>query len=670
MFSIEDLLTQGLPSTREIEFVPAQRDDKPPLPVGITVEFLNKQPQTTSKQHAQTLSDKAGPKAGTSGSRAKPVELGWKSVRRTAARLANFGATCYLNATLQALVHTAPLAQELLANEAVVGNGREAMVLRLMQQHVRECLGGSAPYVKPGRLLQVLHKLNPRLSAMEEADAHECLSALLDAMHEGSLAGLKVKPPPQELANTFVHRIFGGLTKSEVQCPDCPYVSRRYEPFVYLSLSPANSIKRALQMYTRSEELSGDNKWRCSAEKTLKDVRLCTSIHQPPNILALHLKRFRTDLMGSGRMSVRKLQHQVEYEPTLDLAPYTSHPKGGSQMYNLYALIVHHGRSVSSGHYIAYVKAPNGYWWLCDDTNLKQVSERVVFQQQAFLLFYARKTPAPLLDCPAAAATPTAPATAANAVSPSQKRPAAANKPSPRKLFAASKVVQKESEPHQSILQGKLEQLPADGTDPLCKRAKLSELATLGPARQLAALAPLQPLLSSPQWQAHLGKLGPIWSPSSRFRNLALHLSAAHHKRKQAPTAMPADEPPARKRRSPLGGQEPVPAATANSVVAFPSRHLQGANEQQDSARDEHSLDSLPARSKPSGQRMVKDPYWSGLSDADIARHKSLGGPKQRRKKRGSDDEEYDMGQTPKLKRDRESRPRPISGKEWLGTRT
>lgn len=45
-------------------------------------------------------------------------------------------------------------------------------------------------------------------------------------------------------------------------------------------------------------------------------------------------------------------------------------------MYNLYALIVHHGRSVSSGHYIAYVKAPNGYWWLCDDTNLKQVGLR------------------------------------------------------------------------------------------------------------------------------------------------------------------------------------------------------------------------------------------------------------------------------------------------------
>lgn len=51
---------------------------------------------------------------------------------------------------------------------------------------------------------------------MEEADAHECLSALLDAMHEGSLASMKTKPPPQELADTFVHRIFGGLIKTQV----------------------------------------------------------------------------------------------------------------------------------------------------------------------------------------------------------------------------------------------------------------------------------------------------------------------------------------------------------------------------------------------------------------------------------------------------------------------
>ena len=62
----------------------------------------------------------------------------------------------------------------------------------------------------------------------------------------------------------------------------------------------------------------------------------------------------------------------MEYHLELDLAPYTSLPRS-DQKYDLYALIVHHGRSVSSGHYIAYVRAPSGIWWLCDDTNLKQV---------------------------------------------------------------------------------------------------------------------------------------------------------------------------------------------------------------------------------------------------------------------------------------------------------
>lgn len=42
-------------------------------------------------------------------------------------------------------------------------------------------------------------------------------------------------------------------------------------------------------------------------------------------------------------------------------------------MYELYAVLVHHGHSVNSGHYIAYVKAASGMWHLCDDTRVAQV---------------------------------------------------------------------------------------------------------------------------------------------------------------------------------------------------------------------------------------------------------------------------------------------------------
>ena len=42
-------------------------------------------------------------------------------------------------------------------------------------------------------------------------------------------------------------------------------------------------------------------------------------------------------------------------------------------LYDLYAVLVHSGHSVHSGHYYAYVRAPNGIWHICDDTHVAQV---------------------------------------------------------------------------------------------------------------------------------------------------------------------------------------------------------------------------------------------------------------------------------------------------------
>lgn len=42
-------------------------------------------------------------------------------------------------------------------------------------------------------------------------------------------------------------------------------------------------------------------------------------------------------------------------------------------LYDLYAVLVHSGHSVHSGHYYSYVRAPNGIWHICDDTHVAQV---------------------------------------------------------------------------------------------------------------------------------------------------------------------------------------------------------------------------------------------------------------------------------------------------------
>ena len=60
--------------------------------------------------------------------------------------------------------------------------------------------------------------------------------------------------------------------------------------------------------------------------------------------------------------------------------------------YDLVGVVVHHGHSVHSGHYIAYVRAV-GIWYVCDDARVARCAERVVLGQKAYMLMYARREP-------------------------------------------------------------------------------------------------------------------------------------------------------------------------------------------------------------------------------------------------------------------------------------
>lgn len=61
--------------------------------------------------------------------------------------------------------------------------------------------------------------------------------------------------------------------------------------------------------------------------------------------------------------------------------------------YDLVSVIVHHGSSTSSGHYIAYVKSAGGQWFIADDSRVASVRIEQVLKQQAYILLYARREP-------------------------------------------------------------------------------------------------------------------------------------------------------------------------------------------------------------------------------------------------------------------------------------
>lgn len=57
--------------------------------------------------------------------------------------------------------------------------------------------------------------------------------------------------------------------------------------------------------------------------------------------------------------------------------------------YHLSGVIVHHGKTADSGHYIAYsfVERANA-WFEFDDDNVSEVELSTVLNQKAYMLFY------------------------------------------------------------------------------------------------------------------------------------------------------------------------------------------------------------------------------------------------------------------------------------------
>ncbi len=117
------------------------------------------------------------------------------------------------------------------------------------------------------------------------------------------------------------------------------------------------------------------------------------TIHEAPNVLTIQLKRFEFGGRGS------KISRRVEFDFELDLSPFMSPPSPGTRrsgpppIYDLYGVLVHHGHSLHSGHYLCYVRAASDIWHVCDDHRIAQVSQRAVEGQQAYILFYVRRHP-------------------------------------------------------------------------------------------------------------------------------------------------------------------------------------------------------------------------------------------------------------------------------------
>ena len=128
----------------------------------------------------------------------------------------------------------------------------------------------------------------------------------------------------------------------------------------------------------RVPELGGCGQSHCRHKTTVL-------VHAAP-ILVLHLLRFTWDV---ARQRTVKLNHRVDFECILP-------PLHGQKPYDLRAVVEHRGahdiRSTEAGHYVAYVRGQNAFWYECDDARApRRCDIEDVRRAQAYLLFYERR---------------------------------------------------------------------------------------------------------------------------------------------------------------------------------------------------------------------------------------------------------------------------------------
>ena len=151
------------------------------------------------------------------------------------------------------------------------------------------------------------------------------------------------------------------------------------------------TLKKCLESLMNPEKLDQENQWFCEKCKQRTRAHFEMTIKELPNILIVHLKRFKRNTSGT----YSKITESVYYpSKDLSLASFTTEPTLAENQatYSLFGVVNHSG-SVSFGHYTSSVcnRTNHNNWVECDDEYVTSYdSNPQLSKSKAYILFYRR----------------------------------------------------------------------------------------------------------------------------------------------------------------------------------------------------------------------------------------------------------------------------------------
>ncbi|ORZ08865.1 hypothetical protein BCR41DRAFT_297322, partial [Lobosporangium transversale] len=242
-------------------------------------------------------------------------------------------------------------------------------------------------YFTPTAFVAKVKKENELFRSSMHQDAHEFLMFIMSAITEDIEADIKKSQkefednmPKAFITNgsyghkkVWVQKLFEGQLTNEIKCLTCEKTTNRAESFMDLSLDieQNSSVTSCLRQFSASEMLCHKDKFYCDECCGLQEAEKRMKIQVLPNILSLHLKRFKYQ---EALQKYVKLSYRVSFPMELRLFNTVDEMEDPDRIYDLNAFVVHVGSGPHHGHYVAVVKHQDR-WLLFDDENVETIDE-------------------------------------------------------------------------------------------------------------------------------------------------------------------------------------------------------------------------------------------------------------------------------------------------------
>ena len=313
--------------------------------------------------------------------------------------MANVGATCYMNATLQCFINVPNLTKYLLKNNIYQKITQNNQIFGLSSAYCHllyhVCCDENVKvkgYYEPRNFKNVISWKNPLFKGVNANDSKDLVNFMLEEMNQ-ELILLEpninnndnnnnnnnqidqrdkiymlylFKSNFSKNNNSIIARNFFFITQTKTKCTSCNVFKYNYQALYLLefpleivfnyclnnNLTCLDSngkkyiyLKNCFKQYLFPTKFSGDNQLYCNTCHKLTDSFSQSKIYSLPKTLIIILNR------GRGKI----FDCTVDFPSELDLDKYVLCPQSITK-YKLTGVITHLGQSGMSGHFIAFCR--------------------------------------------------------------------------------------------------------------------------------------------------------------------------------------------------------------------------------------------------------------------------------------------------------------------------